>query len=510
MNKIFLPVILIFFALSTFTVSHAQQQSDSLRLDSLFSSIASYGQLNGNVLVAQMGRPIYQRSFGFADYTRKIPNAPSSGFTLASISKLFTSTAILQLAERGKLKLDEPVGNHLTGFPFQGITIRHLLSHTSALPDYDLFDAQLKNDTSKVFTNADVIPALIDWKNPLGFAPGAKWQYSNINYCLLALIVEKCSGIPFRAYIERNIFKAAGMEHTYFADKGNKIDIRNKTVNHDYKDMFALNVEDVEGIDRFRWRLHHMNGLEGQGNVVSTTSDMLRFDQALYTGLLLNASSLLLAFTPTQLSDGSLANASIGLGKATFGLGWFILDDQRHGKIAFHTGGVPGAVTILLRNVDRRQTVMVFDNQFSVGVYKNGLNALRILNREKPVVVRQSVVRAFAKALMEKDIDAAFVKLMELKADSTHYTLSEDDLNDFGLRLLYQAKFPAHEQFSLEVLRMNIIFFPSGFNTYDSYAEALAYLGRKQDAIMMYRRSLALNPNNLSGASALKKLLEQL
>jgi CubicO group peptidase (beta-lactamase class C family) len=508
MKKISLPVILIIFVLSIFTVSHAQQQSDALRLDSLFSSIASYGQLNGNVLVAQMGRPIYRRSFGFADYTKKIPNAPASGFTLASISKLFTSTAILQLAERGKLKLDEAVGKYLAGFPFQGITIRHLLSHTSALPDYDLFDAQLKNDTTKVFTNADVIPALIGWKNPLGFAPGASWQYSNINYCLLALIVEKCSGMPFRTYIERNIFKVAGMEHTYFVGKGNKIDIQNKTANHDYKDMFALNVEDVEGIDRFRWRLYNMNGLEGQGNVVSITSDMLRFDQALYTGRLLNASSLSLAFTPTRLSDGSLANASIGLGKATFGLGWFILDDQRHGKIVFHTGGLPGALTILLRNVDRRQTVMVFDNQFSVGIYRNGLNALRILNREKVVVVRQSVVRGFAKVLMEKGIDAAFVKLMELRADSVHYTLSEDDLNDFGLRLLYQAKFPGHEQFSLEVLRMNIIFFPSGFNTYDSYAEALAHLGRKEEAIVMYRRSLALNPDNLSGASALKKLLE--
>lgn len=501
-----------FFIISVLLLFTAQvalgQNNRALKLDSFLNTLVHYGQFNGNALIAEQGKIVLQRSMGWADFKNAKPNTPNAAFTLASISKVFTATAVLQLRDEGKLKLDDPVNKYLKDFPFDGMTLRNLLSHTSGLPDYELYDQALKNDSTKVFTNRDIIPSLLAWKTPLPFKSGDKWKYANTNYCLLAMVVEHCSGLRFQDYVKQHIFKKAGMDESYFVGEAPKGLAENRTINHDYPDFFTSEPQNVEGMKKFRWRLYQLNGFIGQGNVISTSGDLLKFDQALAAGKLLKATTMAEAFTPTLLNNGKPANADIGIGKASFGLGWFIFEDNTHGKIVFHTGGMPGAVTIFLRNIDKQQTVVLLDNAFSGGLYKNGVNALHILNGETPIMVRQSPVRVFAKVLLENDPDAAFVKLLELKADSLHFRLVEDDLNDLGLRLLYEAKFIGHTQLALEVLRLNILLFPAGFNPYDSYGEALAVVGKKKEAIAMYRRSIAINPANKPGIAALEMLLK--
>ena len=503
MKRIFSFLFVVVFSAKAFAQNRAAG-----RLDSLFRELYSYGQINGNVLIAENGQPIYQQSFGYTNFKQRISNTDSSRFTLGSIAKVFTSTAILQLKGKGKLKLDDALQKYFPDFPFTDITIRHLLSHTSGLPDYELFHEQINKDPGKIFFNRDIIASLKSWTKQLYFTPGEKWQYSNMNFCMLALLVEKISGLSFQQYIEQNIFRPAHMYNTYFFTDTMKIADTKRAINHQYEWFYSKEPVAVDSLKKLRRRLYNLNGFTGQGNIITTTADLLNFDNALYAGKILKPSILAEAFAPTKLNNGKDNVANIGIGNASYGLGWFIFSDSSAGKIVWHTGGVPGGLSIYLRNISQRKTVITFDNAFSEGLYGAGINAMNILNNQPLVIRRKSLVHEYSNALLEKGIDAAFCRLLQLKEDSIHYYLSEDDINELGLQLLYAASFEKHKELALEVLKLNTLLFPNSFNTYDSYGEALANVGKKEEAIMMYKKSIALNPANEGGKKALEQLMK--
>ncbi len=476
------------------------------RLDSFFNSLAKYNQINGSVLVAENGNEIYKKSFGFADFENKTLNTDNTKFTLASASKVFTSTAILQLRDKGKLKLDAPLIKYFSDFPYPDITIRNLLSHTSGLPDYNLYEDQINKNPNKIFTNKDVLPSLKLWNKPLSFKPGEKWEYSNNNFFLLALLIEKLSGLEFEKYLQKFIFNPAKMNDTYFQTDITHSNDKRSSKNYDYPFLFSSAYENVDSLNKYRWRLYNASGFVGQGNIMTTTEDLLKFDNTLYTGNILKLTSLAEAFTPTKLKNGMNANANVGMGKASYGLGWFIFADTSLGKIVWHTGGVPGGLSIFLRNITKKQTVIMFDNAFHKNLYGEGVNVMSILNNKPVVIYKKSLAKDYGSALVEKGIDAGFCKFQELKADSAHYYLSEDEMNELGLQLLYEPSFKGHNELSLEVLKLNTLLFPSSFNTYDSYGEALAKTDKKDDAIFMYKKSVELNPQNDGGKKALEEL----
>ncbi len=471
------------------------------RVDSLMTALYKLNQFSGSILVAQNGKPLYNKSFGKE-------NRSGSVYTLGSVSKTLTSTAILQLKERNLLQLDAEVASYLNGFPFPGITLRHLLTHTSGLPDYNVYEAEMQQRPDKVFSNADVIPSLIRWKKPLPFQPGDKWAYSNTNYSLLALVIEKVSGMSFEKYMQQHLFTPAGMAHTYFLTDNN-VKLPNRVTNYEYPFLFSRKREAADSLKKNRWRAYNMSGFIGQGNVLTTTTDLLAFDQALYTGKLVSASSLREAFTPAVLNSGALANAASSIGKAFYGLGWFIMQDSAQGKIVWHSGGVPGGLSILLRNISKNQTVIAFDHHFGTNLYRHSMNAMNILTGQPLVNRKISLVRPFAFALTAKGPNAAMKTLEYLRRDTLRYYLSEDDMNELGLQLLYAATYTNHLAHALAVLKQNTIWFPEAFNTFDSYGEALAFTGNKKAAIQMYRKSLELNPNNKGGKEALEKLIKE-
>lgn len=496
--------------IAAFVSSNVVGQTISAQLDNLFDSPKN--AINGNVLVAENGKVIYRRSFGFADFKTGRPNSESSRFNIASVSKTFTSVAILQLKEKGVLRLDDPVKKYLPEFPYPDITIRHLLSHTSGLPDIELFDSLGENDPNKVVNNEDVLPALNHWKAPLSFKPGEKWEYSNVNFNLLLLVVEKVSGQAFREYLQKNIFSKANMADTYLLeDYLNVRQDKNRVINHKLPQLYSEKPVDVQDkIFPFVVGLHRLSGLKGDGDIITTTSDLMKYDQCLYGGDLLSQSTLNEAFTPTKLNNGQPAYTFMNLGKNAFGLGWFIFEDVSKGKIVWHTGGIPGAVSIFLRNISKNQTVVLLDNTNSTGVYRYGVNAMNIINGVTPLlVVKRSLVREYAKLLVAKGIDTAFCKLRELQSDSTHYVLDEDEMNNMGLALLDETAVIGHREKALEILKLNTLLFPESFNTYDSYGEALAKTGQKGEAISMYKKSLTLNPESDSGKKALEKLVKK-
>ncbi len=496
----FLVILFTFFSLKSFSQNIPQQ------LDSFFNSLNNNHQINGSVLVAENGNVLYKNAFGLADFEIKTPNDNNTKFTLASASKVFTSTAILQLRDKGKLKLDDPLIKYFSDFPYPDITIRNLLSHTTGLPDYNLYEEQINKNPNKIFTNKDVLPSLKLWNKPLNFKPGEKWEYSNNNFFLLAILIEKISGYEFEKYLQKFIFDPAKMNDTYFQTDITHSNDKRRSKNYDYPFLFSSTYENADSLNKYRWRLYSASGFVGQGNIVTTTEDMLKFDNILYTGSILKLTSLAEAFTPTKLKNGMNANANVGIGKASYGLGWFIFTDTSLGKIVWHTGGVPGGLSIFLRNITKMQTVIMFDNAFHKNLYGEGVNVMSILNNKPVVIYKRSLAKDYGSTLVQKGIDAGFCKFKELKDDSVHYYLSEDEMNELGLQLLYETSFKGHDDLSLEVLKLNILQFPNSYNVYDSYGEALSKTGKRDEAIYMYKKSIELNPQNDGGKKALEAL----
>ena len=202
MNKV-LILLLIPIALEA-------QKNYPEQLNSYMQAEFSVNGFNGNVLVAKKGSVIYQKSFGFRNYTSKELLDNNSVFELASVSKQFTAMGILLLKERGSLKLADSLRKFFPELPYKNITIQNLLTHTSGLPEYG-DSLAIKWDHKKIAFNNDAINFLSKEKLPVNFNPGEKWEYSNTGYDLLASIIEKVSGLSFREYMQKFIFNPLGM-----------------------------------------------------------------------------------------------------------------------------------------------------------------------------------------------------------------------------------------------------------------------------------------------------------
>jgi CubicO group peptidase (beta-lactamase class C family) len=467
------------------------------RLDGFFRILADENHINGNVLVAEKGEIIYSRAFGFADAARGERNAAGTRFVLASVSKPMTAVAILQLVEKGRLRLDDRLVRYIPDFPYPDISIRNLLSHTSGLPNTEeLFDPLVATAPERIITDADVVPAL----RTLGrrhFAAGEKFEYSNTNYNLLALLVERRSGEPFARYMARHVFRAAGMGATFVQPLAYHDAVAHQALEYE-KPLFygtrLVRVTDDPGLHK--WTANFI-GLSGAGNVVGTAGDLLKFDQALYAGTLLQRQSLEEMFTPIRLNDGTVPWQRAGIDEAAYGLGWYIFRNQDGGKVVFHSGGVPGMNTFLLRNIDKKQLVVAMDNAQNPTIAPE----MYLILSGRDFVRKRSLALAYADRLLKQGADAAAALLGTLRADPA-YDLSEQEMNRIGLQL--QGAGEAEK--ALETLKLNMLIFPASANVYDSYAEVLLKNGRKEAAAAMYRRSLALDAGNDGAKAALRAM----
>jgi CubicO group peptidase (beta-lactamase class C family) len=211
-----IPIVIACLLCFTYTAcsDYAIAQDVSKRIDSLFNAVAQKTHFNGSVVVAENGKIIYENPGGYANIDKKVPNSSATNFSLASLSKVFTAVAVMQLKEKGKLNLDDPLIKYLPDFPFANITIKQLLSHTSGLPDFEIFQSYTRASHDKPLCEKDIIPALKKGAELIA-APGTKWRYSNVGFGLLALLVENVSHQSFRQYIQENICKPAGLKNTY-------------------------------------------------------------------------------------------------------------------------------------------------------------------------------------------------------------------------------------------------------------------------------------------------------
>ncbi|RAJ08641.1 CubicO group peptidase (beta-lactamase class C family) [Chitinophaga skermanii] len=484
------------------TEARLSAQSNIQTVDSLFKALYNNYEVAGNLLVAEKGRVILKDYGGSADVQQKKPLTDQTTFQLASLSKTFTAIAILQLKEKGKLRLEDPVQKYLPTFKYPNISLRHLLNHTSGLVDFQMFEAAYEADTTRVFKNEDILTVINQGQGELRFQPGEKWSYSNPGYCLLALVVEKMSGLTFQEYLRKNIFQPAGMTHTYIAIGSKSDNDTNRAIGYDFPAYAPWIKQRNDLLQQNRIELHNLGDFVGHSNIISTTGDLLLYDRALYNNKLLKAATLEEALTPAKLNNGELAATGWDNAVCYYGLGWMILKDTTYGKVVFHPGGMTGAVTILLRNVTKDQTLILLNNETHRENASNAVSLLRALNGLTPRLNKKSLAKLYVRTLILSNPDSALVAFNSKKSDTASYYLDEREMNVMGLQMFYNE----FQQQGLKVLALNTILFPNSANVYDSYAGALKHLGKRQEAMAMFGKSLTLNPKNTNAQKQLSEL----
>ena len=300
---------------------------------------------NGSFLVAKHGQIIFERYHGFFDIKkRKDSLNPNSAFHIASISKTFTGMAVLKLWEEGKLQLGDDLNKYFPNFPYQGVTIKMLLSHRSGLPNYVHYLDKYHWDRKQFITNEGVLQSLYTYKPPLQFNVGKRFSYCNTNFALLALIIEKVSGQPYAQYLQNTFFKPLGMNDTYvfsIADTATAMP------------SFEFNGR--------RFPLEYLDLVYGDKNIYSTARDLLKWDQALYpsTGFFKTA-TLDSAYTPYSFEKPGIKN---------YGLAWRMFVYPNGKKIIYHNGWWHGNNTVLTRLMQDDATIIVLGNRRNNNIY---------------------------------------------------------------------------------------------------------------------------------------------
>ncbi len=285
------------------------------------------------MLIADHGKPIFRKALGFANREWNVPATPDTVFRIGSTTKTFTATAILQLAEEGALTLDDPIAKYYSAAPaaWSGITLRHLLNHTSGIPDFVQVNGFIRGAARLQDRPEELVGLVRD--QPLEFAPGSKFHYSNTGYVLLGLVIEKVSGKRYANYLADTFFKPLGLSHTAYDDFADLVENR--------ASGYWRPAGPFENA-----RLMTPEASDASGALRSTADDLLAWDQALHAGKLLSRASLEAMFT------------DYGHG---YGLGSFV--ETRHGhRLWDHGGNVPGFCSAFEYYPDDGVTVIVLDN----------------------------------------------------------------------------------------------------------------------------------------------------
>mgnify|MGYP000220382101 FL=1 len=363
--------ICLFFACNTKT----EESSKAIQLNEYLTAQATHFRFNGNVLVAEKGKIIFQKSYGYANFDTKRSLNDTSVFELASVSKQFTAMAILLLKDKGKLKLTDSLRQYFPQLPYNGVNICQMLNHTSGLPDYESAMNE-KWDHKKIAFNKDMIAFLAKEKIPVVFKPSTKWEYSNTAYALLASIVEKVSGQNFSSFMAENIFQPLKMNHSriYNTRRSFKDTIPNYAYGFMYNDSLKKHLL-PDNLDDFKF-VFYLDGIQGDGVVNSNTADLLKWDSAIKNHTLLKEST-----QKEMLKEQALVDT---VKKSHYGFGVF-LEKTALGYIISHSGGWPGYTTFLSRNVDTDQTFIVLSNNQSNSPAIS--NTLQHILSGKPVIM---------------------------------------------------------------------------------------------------------------------------
>ena len=328
------------------------------KLDSLFKRYNKRHDFHGSVIVAQKGKVIFKNHYGYADFKQKTKIDNNSVFQLASVSKQFTATAVMILYEEGKIGLDDKVIKFFPDFPYQEVTIRQLMNHTSGLPKY-FWLAEHKWDQEHAPSNKEMMDMISKHDVQRFFSPGANFDYSNTGYFVLASIVEKVTDKDFGDFLEERIFKPLHMKNTFV-----------------YRyELDNVQEGQLDGYRIYRRRWHAKIGgtvndaIVGDKNVYSTTEDMLKWIQGLNSGKVISKNSLAEMYTCGQTKYKR---------KVPYGFGFRIKEDEND-KVIYHNGKWNGFSTSLIQYPEEDLVVITLEH--------SNYNSMKTLNQKVKDIV---------------------------------------------------------------------------------------------------------------------------
>jgi CubicO group peptidase (beta-lactamase class C family) len=406
------------------------------------------GQFTGSVVVAQAGNVIYRDAIASTlDDARKLLTSPSD---IGSVAKTFTAMAVMMLAEQARLSYDDLIARHvpeLTGAT-PGVTIRHLLTHTSGIPDV----GDLGIDRPDL-RQRDVLGAIRTHHGRFA-RPGLKYRYSNTGYILLGMVVENVSGRTFDAFLQSAIFDPLGMNNTR-------------------RERGPRTAEDAKGHD----------------GLFSTADDLLKWDQALASDKLVRAKTLIEGLVPAKVAEG----------ESTYAFGWNVV--QKDGDTyMWHQGNAGGPRAFLGRRVRDRIAIIILTRANSRRL-EIADAIVNILHGRPFVPPKLSLARRLLAVIDAQGVDAALALYEQLRGTAaTRYDFSEAELNGLGYTLLDRRR----NVDAIRVFELNARQFPSSSNAFDSLGEALSRSGRRAEAAQAYSRALELDPSNVNARAKLQ------
>ncbi len=313
----------------------------SKKLDSVFKRFNKRHDFHGSVLVAKNGKMIFSNQYGYANFGKKVKLDNNSTFQLASVSKQFTATSILILFEKGLLKLDDKVTKYYPDFPYEDVTIKHLLNHTSGLPQY-FYLAEKEWKKEKAPVNAEMMKMMAEYKLLHYFKSGSRFDYSNTGYFVLASLVEKISNKNYADFVEENIFEPLGMSNSYVYRFG----------------YDTIDEDQLYGYRLYRgWKHIKIPGtvndaITGDKNVYSTVDDLFKWINGLNAGKIISKNTLDQMYIKGITKYGK---------KVPYGFG-FRIDDKNEEKVIYHYGKWNGFSTSIKQYTDSEITIITLEH----------------------------------------------------------------------------------------------------------------------------------------------------
>lgn len=327
------------------TVSAAETEYIKNSCQIWYDSVLKHRGFNGGIIVAKAGHIIFEAYNGTGHLPGTDTINQNMPLHIASVSKTFTAMAVLKLWQDGKLNIDDPFCKYFPVFNYPTISIRHLLSHRSGLPNYNYFMEALGWDKKQYASNADVMTYLISRKTELTdiTAPNTHFTYCNTNYALLALLIEKISGLSYANYMNQTFFGPLQMTNSF---------------------VFTL-ADTAKAIPSYNWRGHieafnFLDGVYGDKNIYTTPRDLLTWDRALSSNLFFTDETLKQAYAPYSNEKPGIRN---------YGLGWRMNVFSDGKKILYHNGWWHGSNSAFIRLIPEKGTIIVIGNKFTRSIY---------------------------------------------------------------------------------------------------------------------------------------------
>jgi CubicO group peptidase (beta-lactamase class C family) len=470
------------FLLLFITALTAFSQSKVEKMDALMRQYVENRQFNGSVLVAENGKVVFKKGYGMANMEWSIANTPDTKFRLGSITKQFTAMLVMQLVEKGKLKVNDKITTYLPDYPKANgdkITVHHLLTHTSGIPNYTNFPKFFENLSRDPYTTEAFLKQFSEL--PLEFETGSTFNYSNSGYFLLGALIEKVTGKPYAQVLQEQILTPLQMKDTGY-DLYEPILVK-RAAGYEKKGPNYVNAAYLD-----------MSIPYAAGSLYSTVEDLYLWDQALYTDKLISASSKAILFTPF------LSNYAYGWGVSKMKMG-----ELKDSLLTIgHGGGINGFNTLITRLPKDKQLVVLLNNTGDAPLGAIQKNLLNILYNQPVTPPKKSVADAFLQTLISSSLEKAVQQFQTLKTDKA-YVLNEGEMNALGYEFLAEEK----KKEALAVFNLIVEAYPNSFNAYDSRGEAYMAIGDKAASIKDYKKSLELNPRNTGGIEKLKELGEK-